>query len=176
MLVQRELLRDEIKQIWTIDRSEVIEAVYSLVDGVLTLGPAFYDMKGWSPGTIAEATPTLEACFDHGGWFWGFFEADKLAGVVVLENRFMGFHGDQLQLQFLHVSRHYRHRGLGKQLFDLAAQEARQRGASRLYISATPSEHTIDFYLRRGCAVTAEPDPALLAMEPEDIHLEYSLR
>jgi hypothetical protein len=57
----------------------------------------------------------------------------------------------------------------------LAAVEAKKGGAKSMYISATPSEHTIDFYLRLGCKVTPEPDPELFALEPEDIHLEYDL-
>jgi hypothetical protein len=57
----------------------------------------------------------------------------------------------------------------------LAAVEAKQRGAKRMYISATPSEHTINFYLRLGCKVAPEPDPELFELEPEDIHLEYDL-
>ena len=83
--------------------------------------------------------------------------------------------GDQLQLKFLHISRTYRNRGWGQQLFDWAKSEAHQRGAKSLYISATPSEHTIGFYLRLGCRVTQEPDAELFELEPEDIHLECAL-
>jgi N-acetylglutamate synthase-like GNAT family acetyltransferase len=61
---------------------------------------------------------------------------------------------------------------LGTHLFELAKATARERGAKRLYISATPSENTVNFYLRLGCAVAGEPDPELLELEPEDIHLE----
>jgi len=60
-------------------------------------------------------------------------------------------------------------------LFNLAVAEARRRGAKWMYISATPSEHTIGFYLRLGCQVTLEPDPDLFELEPEDIRLEYDL-
>ena len=54
----------------------------------------------------------------------------------------------------------------------LAKAEARARGAKRLYVSATPSENTIDLYRRVGCVVTKKVEPALLALEPKDIHLE----
>ena len=79
---------------------------------------------------------------------------------------------DQLQLKFLHVSRAYRGRGLGQHLFKLARATAREQGVRRLYISATPSEHTINFYLRSGCWVSREPGPDLFELELEDIHLE----
>jgi len=61
---------------------------------------------------------------------------------------------------------------LGTQLFELAKATAREKGARPLYISATPSEKTVNFYLRLGCAVAGEPDPELIELEPEDIHLE----
>jgi predicted N-acetyltransferase YhbS len=175
MINGRSLARDEIKRIWTIDRREVIEAVYTLQDGALALKPAYFDMQGWPPGESEASTRLLENCYDHGGWFYGLFDDNRLVGVAVLESRFIGRPRDQLQLVFLHVGYGYRDRGLGRGLFDLAADEARRRGARRLYISATPSEHTIGFYLGLGCAVTAEPDPELLALEPEDIHLTYDI-
>lgn len=174
-LTGRPLTRAEIPAIWQIDRAELIEAVYYLIDGALVLRPERFDASGWPPGEAEIYTPILEACCDHGGWFYGLFDAGRLVGVAVLEGRFIGRAQDQLQLKFLHVSRAYRDQGLGRRLFGLAAAEARRRGARRLYISATPSEHTIRFYLNLGCRLAAEPDPELFDLEPEDIHLEYDL-
>ena len=114
-------------------------------------------------------------CYDRGGVFVGAFDGATLAGVMILENKFIGRAQDTLQLKFLHVGRPYRDQGLGTALFQEAARLARARGAQRLYISATPSEHTINFYLGQGCVVTAEPDPELWELEPEDIHLECRL-
>jgi len=130
-------------------------------------------MRGWPPGTAGKNTPILEASHDDGGWFFGLFDGHRLAGVAVLGSRFVGKQPRMLQLEFLHVSSPYRRRGLGTQLFNLAAAEARRRGAEWMYISATPSENTIGFYLRLGCRVALEPDPELFELEPEDIHLEY---
>ena len=109
----------------------------------------------------------------RGGTFCGAFENSKLIGVVVLESKFIGRNGDQLQLKFLHVSRSYRKRGLGSILFEKAVEKAREMNAKRLYISATPSENTVDFYMHLGCVVTKEVDQELFELEPEDIHLEY---
>ncbi len=75
----------------------------------------------------------------------------------------------------MHVGNGYRDQGLGRRLFELATDEARRRGAQRLYISTTPSQYTIDFYLGLGCTITPEPDAELFALEPEDIHLEFNL-
>ena len=40
-----------------------------------------------------------------------------------------------------------------------------------LVVTATPSEHTVRFYLGRGYQPMATPLPELLAEEPEDVHL-----
>lgn len=153
----------------------MIEAVYYLEQNQLVLKPEHYDMRGWPPGEAENYTPHLEACHDRGGWFYGVFEADRLIGEVVLDSRLIGNPRDMLQLKMLHISQPYRGLGLGYYLFELAARDALRRGARRLYISATPSEHTVDFYLGLGCKVTLEPDPALFALEPEDIHLVFDL-
>jgi predicted N-acetyltransferase YhbS len=97
------------------------------------------------------------------------------SGVAILDSKFIGEPRDMLQLRFLHVSQAYRDQGLGRRLFKKAKDVAWQKGAKRLYISATPSEHTVNFYLHLGCRVTRQPDPELFALEPDDIHLEYNL-
>jgi predicted N-acetyltransferase YhbS len=98
-----------------------------------------------------------------------------LIGAVVLENKFIGKDKDQLQLKFLHVSSKQRKRGLGRLLFERAVERARELNAKRLYISATPSENTVDFYLHLECGVTEEVDEELIELEPEDIHMEYRI-
>lgn len=181
MISTRTLLRKEIEHFWNIDRSEKIDNIYRFENGTLVLRPHSLDpilrdwegeVPGWPPGAAEKITPILLDCFDRGGWFFGAFESGELVGVVVLDSKRIGKYKDQLQLLFLHVSRSYRQKGLGTQLFELAKATARRRGANGLYISATPSENTVNFYLRLGCAVAAEPDQELFDLEPEDIHLE----
>ncbi|HHK1063543.1 TPA: GNAT family N-acetyltransferase, partial [Pseudomonas aeruginosa] len=50
MTEERLLRRDEIPLVWEIDRSEVIEHLYSVEAGQLVLRPEFYDMRGWPEG------------------------------------------------------------------------------------------------------------------------------
>jgi len=171
----RPLTRSEVPYIWQIDRSEVIDYVYYLRDGKLVLEPEHYDMHGWPQGEPEHITPLLLDCFDHGGYFWGAFARDLLVGTSVLENRFIGVEKDTLQLKFLHISNPFRKQGLGKKLFLLAAEKARELGAKKMYISATSSENTVNFYLGSGCVLATEIDRELYALEPDDIHLEYVL-
>jgi len=171
----RELTRSEIPYIWQIDRSEVIDNIYYLRDGKLVIRPEHYDMHGWPQGEPEHYTPIMLKCFDHGGHFWGVFEGDLLIGTVVLENRFIGKEKDTLQMKFLHVSNHFRKQGLGKKLFLLAAEKAKELGAKKIYISATPAENTVNFYMHLGCVLAREIDQELFELEPEDIHIEYAL-
>ncbi len=175
MLEIRQLERDEIEKVGTIDRGEWIDGVYYHQNGGLVLKPETHDVKGWGPGQMDSILPDLQACFGRGGLFWGAFDGDQLAGIAVLDSQFLGPEGDMLQLKFLHVSRPYRKTGLGKTLFMRAAETARTLGAARLYVSATPSQNTIHFYQRLGCVVLAQPDPYLFELEPEDIHFEYKI-
>ena len=172
----QELTREQLGQIWAIDRREVIHNVYYFEHGKLVLKPEHYDMRGWPPGEPETYAPTLYDCFDRGGTFYGAFEDSRLVGVAVLESKFIGKRRDQLQLTFLHVSYSYRKTGLGRRLFEKAVEKARAMRARRLYISATPSENTVNFYLHLGCVIAEQVDPELFTLEPEDIHLEYDLR
>jgi predicted N-acetyltransferase YhbS len=171
----RLLQREEIPLIWQIDRREIVENIYYLDNGELVLKPDYFDIQGWPPGEAEQYTPILLDCYDRGGTFWGAFEHETLVGVAILESKFIGSQQDTLQLKFLHVSRDYRKRGIASTLFNLAVEKAKTLGAEKLYISATPSEHTVNYYMRLGCVPATEIDPELFALEPEDIHLEYTL-
>lgn len=169
----RLLRRDEIPLIWQIDRREIVENIYHLKNGELILKPDYFDIQGWPPGESELYTPILLDCYERGGTFWGAFDSDKLIGVAILESKFIGSQQDTLQLKFLHVSRDHRKQGVATKLFHLAVEKAKSLGARKLYISATPSENTVNYYSRLGCALANEIDPELFALEPEDIHFEY---
>lgn len=169
----RLLRRDEIPLIWQIDRREIVENIYHLKNGELILKPDYFDIQGWPPGEPELYTPILLDCYERGGTFWGAFDDDKLIGVAILESKFIGSQQDTLQLKFLHVSRDHRKQGVATKLFHLAVEKAKSLGARKLYISATPSENTVNYYSRLGCVLANEIDRELFALEPEDIHFEY---
>ena len=171
----RQLERNEIPELWSIDRAELIDRVYHHEGDELILRPEHHDVQGWPPGEPERYGPILLDCFDRGGTFYGAFDGETLVGAAVLESRFIGRGQDQLQLKFLHVGRQQRGAGLGRTLFEKAVARAASLRARRLYISSTPSENAVRFYLRRGCRVTEDIDAALFQLEPEDIHLELDI-
>ena len=143
----RLLARDEIPLIWQIDRREIVENIYYLKNRELVLKPDYFDIQGWPPGEAEMYTPILLDCYDRGGTFWGAFDHEKLIGVVILESKFIGAQQDTLQLKFLHVSQDYRKQGIASALFKLTVEKAKALSAKKLYISATPSEHTVNYYM-----------------------------
>jgi GNAT superfamily N-acetyltransferase len=168
----RTLARDEVERVWSIDRRERIERVYRWEDGALRLEQHHFDVPGFQPGRVAEMTPELYACFDRGGVFYAACDGEVLAGAAALDTLLVGVRRDLLQLLVLYVGRDYRGHGIGATLFEHALAGAAGRGARGLYVSATPTENTVHFYQGRGCRLLEEPDPALFAREPEDIHFE----
>lgn len=170
-LIYRTLEEDELPDIWRIDRSEVIEKMYYFEQGRLVLKAEQHNMTGWPPNEVDDQARRLQDCFEHDGNFFGAFSNNELVGLAVLESRFIGLAEDQLQLKFLHVSRVHRGVGVGRTLFQQSADRARTLGARGLYISATPSEHTIHFYQTLGCRLASRVEPSLYALEPDDIHL-----
>jgi GNAT superfamily N-acetyltransferase len=167
----RHLERSEIESFWTIDRSEVHHNVYRMRGDEMILTPFYFEIPGWRHGQNGNDSTSLYACFDRGGVFIGMFDETELIGIAVVDGILRGPNNDQIQLKWLYVSRDYRGQGVGKQLFEEARAIARERGASFLYVSSTPTENTVNFYRQRGCYLALPPDPELLAEEPEDIHL-----
>jgi predicted N-acetyltransferase YhbS len=90
VITGRDILREEIKHVWNIDRSEVIENIYRLENGVLVLRPQHIDVPGWPPGEAEKYTPILLDSFDRGGWFHGLFDLAQRstpAGIPSREQR-----------------------------------------------------------------------------------------
>lgn len=174
-MLERALHRDEIERIWTIDRSEIHDAIYQWRDGALHRVPAYYEIASWHPDQIEQDTPVLYEIFDRGGVFIGMFDEDALVGVSVVDSKPFGEGDGCRQLKYLYVSHAYRQQGIASRLFRAAVAWAEAQGGSHLYISATPTENTVHFYQRRGAVVTPTPDPMLYALEPDDIHMLYAL-
>jgi N-acetylglutamate synthase-like GNAT family acetyltransferase len=171
----RALKRGEIEQVRDIDRREIVKQTYYVKNRQLCLKDVFYDIKRWIPSELERSIGHLYNIYDRNGTLLGAFDENRLVAVAALESSFIGRRCDQLQLYFLHVSSCYRHRGIGERLLMKAMAKARRLGARKLYISATPSKNTIDFYMHLGCKLASPIDPKLYELEPEDIHLELSL-
>ena len=168
----RAVKRNEIEEIRIIDRSEIINQIYYYKNSKLILKNEYYNVTGWEPNKIERNINNLYELYDRGGSFFGIFQEEKIVGIVALECRFIGSNNDQLQVVFLHIDNNYRKKGYGKILMNQAKERAKELGAKKLYISATPSKNTVDFYMYIECKLASEINADLYQLEPNDIHLE----
>ncbi|MHA2497744.1 MAG: GNAT family N-acetyltransferase [Candidatus Hodarchaeales archaeon] len=171
----RRLIREEIKRLAELDRSEIIEDIYYFKNGSLQLKKEFWNVPKWSTEEKRTYIATLTRIFNEGGVILGAFQGSNITGIAALESKFLGKNSDKLNLAGLWVSSQYRKMGIGIALVELLKDDAKELGAKKLYVSATPSQNTVDFYLKRGFQLAKEVDPHLFALEPEDIHMELEL-
>ena len=68
-----------------------------------------------------------------------------------------------------------RRSGIGRTLFQMAAEWARTQGAAKLYISSHSAIETQRFYRSLGCVDAAQPQQKHVEAEPFDCQLEYRL-
>ena len=175
MTTVRPMANDELGRIVEIDRSERITQQYKSRAGVLELIDVDIDAPAWGqPGEapvghyIDQWKPLLEG----GGVFLGAFDEDRLVGVAIYVP---SIEEGLAQFAVLHVTRTHRRKGVGHELCDEVVRRAREDGAQRLYVSATPTRSTVDFYMAQGFEPLAVPNERLYALEPDDIHLELKL-
>ncbi|MFL7794374.1 MAG: GNAT family N-acetyltransferase [Anaerolineae bacterium] len=133
-------------------------------------------MLDWSPEEKQRRIAILQDEYDAGATIFGAFDTPTLVGMSVLDHNPLSSGAARFNLAGLWVSHAHRNQGIGKALVWLAVEEAIERGAKTLYVSATPSENTIRFYTSLGFRPVETVDPHLFKDEPEDVHLELILQ
>ena len=174
--VLRVIEREHLCKIRDIDRTEVIRTGYCQVGtGIVRMG-VVWDDSGWVEGDGRHSYGAIiqgaQEQLNLGGTAFGAFRGERLVGIAVYRPR---LRPDMGQLSLLHVSNGYRCRGIASRLLAHVVGAARADGATRLYVSATPSESAVGFYFRHGFTPTDAPDPELLQAEPDDIHMVRDL-
>lgn len=129
----------------------------------------------WTEEQLLHQIHRLQTVLHGGGAVFGAFADGVLKGFSAVEGKPLGPQDSYRDLLSLHVSADWRGHGLGRMLFEQAAQWARQNGAGKLYISAHSAQETQAFYAAMGCVDTLWPSPEHVALEPFDCQLEYTL-
>lgn len=173
----RRLPADRITLVGEIDRSEHVTTGYTVRDGALVAEEVDWRVPGWDPvgdreHSVARQIAGLRPVLARGGILLGAFDDETLLGLAVVER---GFEDRMAWLAVLHVSRPHRRRGVASALWAEATRLASGGGDRAMYVSATPSESAVGFYLSRGCELARPPHPELFADEPEDIHFVVDL-
>lgn len=171
-IIFRSMETSEIEQIRTIDRTETIYESYAYKEGTLQLFPDFFQVDGWDEEELDELIRCQYKILEEGGKVIGAFDQEILAAAVSIEKKKRGAQAEYCKMDMLYVSSAYRGKRIGQQLIKEAKTTAKAFGAKKLYISATPTKATVDFYLKAGAILCQETDPELFELEPLDIHLE----
>lgn len=173
--VFRKMLPEEMDRIREIDRSERLLESYIYRDGGLVVVPDDQTVTGFSEEELTAMVMRQQDLDAEGGIVVGAFDSNQLIGIASVEKRRRGSLLNYCKMDILYTSKLYRGKHVGIQLLDIIKKIALDFGAQKLYISATPTKYTVDFYLSQGAGLTMEIDDALLALEPDDIHLELIL-
>lgn len=129
----------------------------------------------WSEEDYQFLIACLQNTVTMGGVVYGAFQEDALKGFTSVEQGLFGGENRYLDLTSLHVSEDMRRSGIGRTLFQMAADWARTQGASKLYISSHSAIETQRFYRSLGCVDAAQPQQKHIESEPFDCQLEYKL-
>jgi len=170
----RAMAEEEIGRIREIDASQTIGRAWREVDGHRQLVRIDYHDPDF-PNGFEDHLERLRDTIRTGGFAAGSFRHDRLVGFCALNRPFFGTSSRRVLLDQLFVSKERRGRGIGKQLFLMAARAAKEWGADMLYICAGSSEETVAFYRAVGCGDAREIDPVLAASDPRDLQLTFEL-
>jgi GNAT superfamily N-acetyltransferase len=176
-MILRSLQISEIDLIWQqISRRELITQMYIQHQQHLELVDCFFDVQHWDSYHLENDPPKLKQLYEQGALFIGAFDAaEKLVGVSVVSNQSIAHYPHAKLLHYFYVDADQQGRGIGANLMQAAKESAKQLCANQLYISATPSRRTVDFYIKHGAQPLSAPDQQLWQLEPEDIHLLCTL-
>ncbi|MHB1392492.1 MAG: GNAT family N-acetyltransferase [Clostridia bacterium] len=126
-------------------------------------------------GGIYQYSEGLKKTILYEGAVFAAFDKDILVGFASLEHNYFGSENQYIQLSMIHITRNYRNLGIGKVLFELCINKAKEFGAEKLYISASSCENGQSFYKKMGCVPADEINQKLFELEPYDCHMEFVL-
>lgn len=156
------------------ERHQEVKKCYRKIDGEWVIkDDPFIDE--WSEEEYQILVDYLKNTITTRGVVFGAFVDGKLKGFTSVEPQLFGINKEYLDLSSIHVSQDMRGSGMGRKLFRLAADWAKNHGAKKLYISAHSAVETQEFYKSMGCVEAAEYNSKHVEQEPCDCQLECIL-
>lgn len=172
LIVIRQVQPHEYTKAREIDVTETGSSLYRMVDGHLAEELKEWRRPPWGEERVQKLIDRWTQAMADGGAVLGAFDGEHLVGEAVFRPHLTE---SMAQLESLHVSADYRRRGVARRLAGEVIRLARESGHRELYVSATESRSAVGFYQSVGFIPTRTPHPALLALEPEDIHMTMLL-
>lgn len=174
-ILYRKLEIGECERIREIDASHYIGRAWREVDGERQLVEIDYLDPDFPEGYEVHLAG-LKSTLEEGGAAWAAFDVDgRLIGFMTVNREVFGKQFRHVLLDQMFVNKQDRNRGIGKRLFKLAVDTARDWSADKLYICAGSAEETILFYRAMGCKEAEEINVELYEDDPRDWQLEYAV-
>lgn len=129
----------------------------------------------WDDDKKLSVIQSLRACIHAGGSVIGVYHQIDLIAFANVESTRFGIHNEYVELPYIHISHDLRGSGIGKKIFGICCEKAKQLGAKKLYIAAHPSIETQHFYRQMGCTLASEINAQILNKEPLDLQMERLL-
>ena len=155
-------------------RRQVVEECWRRVDGALVLRPVAY-VEDW---TLADRRTRAEEMLEgvrQGARVFAALDGKAVVGFAYLKPEPFGSRGQYRELGRFYVSEPCRGRGVGRRLFAMACEGAREMGAEKLYLSAHSAREPMAVYRRLGCVEAEELNQRLVEKEPCDVQMEFRL-
>jgi len=157
------------KSLLNFNRFQVVTNIYKSVDGKLCLVPSSFTEDWTEERKIEKANEILS-----GKWItYLAFSGESVVGEIMIIPK---TNKNRLIIDSFHVSADYRRCGIGRMLFQKAVEEAKNVGASALYMSCCSAEETIKFYTAMGAKISENPIKSFSENQPCDIQMEYKLK
>ena len=155
-------------------RHQLVTKCWRKIDGEWCIEDIAF-VEDWGQAEYEYLVKCLLNTVRTGGLFAGAFDDGKLKGFISVESEFLGSEKQYLELSSMHTSEDMRGKGVGRELFGIAKQWAKEHGAKKLYISGHSSVESQAFYKAMGCVEAEEYDKAHVEKEPCDCQLECVL-
>src|SRR5215472_10679337 len=168
MVSIRQMSPEELTRIEEIDVSESGDLVYYYCEGKIATKRETWHRGLRNADAWESYLEQWKATLERAGVALGAFDDKRLVGIAVLEYHLTE---SMAHLVALFVSKDYRRQGIASQLMQEIMRLAKTHGASQIYVSATPSESAIGFYLSQRFVLAQQVHKDLYVLEPEDLHL-----
>ncbi|WP_291579953.1 GNAT family N-acetyltransferase [Clostridium sp. UBA6640] len=174
-IIYRKLELEECEYINQMNPSQYIGKAWREVEGKRKLVEINYQDSDWPDGYEYHFNNLRKTILDGGSAIGAFDSNNKLLGFSTINREFFGEKSNYVLLEQLFITLEHRNKGIGKRLFMLSANVAREWNADKIYICAGSAEETIAFYFAIGCKEAEEINKELYENDPRDYQLEFSL-
>ncbi len=131
-------------------------------------------VREWSHEKRQWIAEYLREQIERGGSVFGAFDGNHLVGFCSIDGVLSGSNKQYANLTMLFVDDKYQGMGIGKSIIFSILREAKRLGASKLFVSAIPSERTIAFYMAMSFCDAKEVIPEFIDSD-EDRLLECDI-